>query len=70
MPAELAGRIDVYVLDVSRAKTAKHTKKKNKAKKKKTRAKSAATTKTRTKAAKKVTAKPSGAVRRRQSPKL
>jgi hypothetical protein len=60
MPAELAGRIDVYVLDVSRAKTAKRTKKKNKATKtaKITRAKSAAPTKTRTKAAKKVTAKP------------
>jgi hypothetical protein len=58
MPAELAGRIDVYVLDVSRAKTAN---KKNKATKtaKTTRAKSAATTKTRTTAAKKVTAKPS-----------
>lgn len=57
MPAELAGRIDVYVLDVSRAKAAK---KKNKTTKtaKAPRAKSAATTKTRTTAAKKLTANP------------
>lgn len=62
MPAELAGRIDVYVLDVSRAKTVKRAKKKkNKATKtaKTPRAKSATITKTRTKAAKKVTAKAS-----------
>lgn len=61
MPAELAGRIDVYVLDVSRAKTTKRTKKKkSRATKaaKTTRAKSAPLTKTRNKAAKKVTARP------------
>jgi hypothetical protein len=61
MPAELAGRIDVYVLDVSRTKPAKRAKKKKAATKaaKTTRAKSAATTNTRTKAVKKVAAKPS-----------
>jgi hypothetical protein len=62
MPAELAGRIDVYVLDVSRAKPAKRAKKKKKAATKAaktTRARSAATTNTGTKAVKKVTAKPS-----------
>jgi hypothetical protein len=61
MPAELAGRIDVYVLDLSRAKTAKRTeKKKNKATKtaKTTRGKSAGLTMTRTKTAKKFIAKP------------
>jgi hypothetical protein len=62
MPAELAGRIDVYVLDVSRAKLAKRAKKKRKTATKaaKTaRAKSGATTNTHTKAVKKVSAKPS-----------
>lgn len=57
MPAELAGKIDVYVLDVSRAKTAR--KKNGATKTAKTRAESAATTKARTTAANKVTAKPS-----------
>jgi hypothetical protein len=60
MPAELAGRIDVYVLDVSRAKNTKRAKKKkNRVTKtaKRTRAKSAAPIKTPTKAAKKVTTK-------------
>jgi hypothetical protein len=57
MPAELAGKIDVYVLDVSRAKIAE--KKNGETKTAKTRAKSAATTKTRITAANKVTAKPS-----------
>lgn len=54
MPAELAGNIDVYVLDVSRDKTAKRSKKKRQVAKppKTSRAKSGASTKPNTKTGK------------------
>ncbi|MGJ5155293.1 hypothetical protein [Bradyrhizobium sp. HKCCYLR1023] len=59
MPAELAGRIDIYVLDVSRVNTAKRTKNRATKTAKQTGARSAATTKIRTTGTGKIIAKPS-----------